>query len=198
MTTDEKIVSKGEVLDECAALIRHTVRHNGAALSARAGLGEVTAHLTETSAARVQTLVRDINTIDHVKELLRRERFWARRPEMTTEELLSYEVNDPRLTADGRSWAVVRITHEGVEILTYGGSYYQLYRRDTYVPHAEGEDVPPLQQVGDTERLRRILEREDAAWMPGEPLRLVGESFGDEYIVSTQDFEINERGTWYE
>ena len=60
MTTDEKIVSKGEVLDECAAFIRHTVRHNGAALSARAGLGEVTAHLTETSAARVQTLVRDI------------------------------------------------------------------------------------------------------------------------------------------
>lgn len=49
MTTDEKIVSKGEVLDECAAFIRHTVRHNGAALSARAGLGEVTAHLTETS-----------------------------------------------------------------------------------------------------------------------------------------------------
>lgn len=39
MTTDEKIVSKGEVLDECAAFIRHTVRHNGAALSARAGLG---------------------------------------------------------------------------------------------------------------------------------------------------------------
>ena len=49
---DEKAKSKGEVLDECAALIRHTVRHNGAALSARAGLGEVTAHLTETSAAR--------------------------------------------------------------------------------------------------------------------------------------------------
>ena len=91
----------------------------------------------------------------------------------------------------------MRITHEGVEILTYGGSYYQLYRRDT-LPPTEGEDVPPLQQVGDTERLRGILEREDAAWMPGEPLRLVGDSFGDEYIVSTQDFEINERGTWYE
>ena len=194
---DEKVKSKGEVLDECAALIRHTVRHNGAALSARAGLGEVAAHLTETSAARVQTLMRDINTIDRVKMLLRRERSWVRRPEMTTEELLSYEINDPRLTADGRSWAVVRITHEGVEILTYGGSYYQHYQADMVTPYTD-DPAAAFQQVGDTERLRGILERESAAWIPGEPLRLVGESFGDEYIVSTQDFEINERGTWSE
>lgn len=127
MTTLEKVNLKAQVLEQTIAQLRHAVRHNGAAITAKADIPEIAEHVLDMDPARVKTMWEDINTIDKVKNIL-----WCRRwescPALTTEELLSYGIDDQRLTADHYNWAVVRITKTGTEILTCGGDYYQQYK----------------------------------------------------------------------
>lgn len=151
-------------LEECVTDLRHIVRHNGAAIPPAAGIAEIAEHVLDISPERVKTLWTDINTIDRVKSIIFGGR-WTKRPELTTEELLTYEINDARLTAEQASWAVVRITKTGIEILTYGGNYYQKYTAVSEVDPENGETVTAIRQQGDTELLRKMLEAEDAAWM---------------------------------
>lgn len=139
------LADKMAKFDEAVAGLRHVVRHNGAAISAKADINEVAAHVLDVNPDRVKTLWTDIGTIDGIKkylklaknmkrgtvELLR----WAnpmKFPEMTTEELLEYGINDERLTAQELSWAVIKVTKKGAELLTYGGNFYQAYLKQKY------------------------------------------------------------------
>lgn len=141
MTTAERNALKIQALDDCIATLRHIVRHNGAAITANAGIGEIADHALDINPDNVKTLWTDINTIDRVKQILNRmgwtvdhrRNTWKMPRQaisMTAEELMEYAVNDERLTAENHSWAVVKITKTGTEILTYGGNFYQLYDRD--------------------------------------------------------------------
>ena len=164
MTNAEKINLKLQALDTAVAALRRTVRHNGAAISAKAGLAEIADHVLEFDPERVKLMWDDINTIDRIKNILHDFHLnngvpchiWRNdiRPELTTEELLSVPVNDPTLVAEGRSWAVVKITKKGTEILTYGGGYYQTY-----------EDQFRDSQIGETEKLKKVLDSDDAVWL---------------------------------
>lgn len=111
--TDKKL----QRLEECVAELRHVVRHNGAAISSKAGIAEIADHALEIDQERVRTLWMDISTIDRVKSILYAGG-WIKRPDMSTEELLTYGVNDEHLTAHHQSWAVVKITKTGTEIMT--------------------------------------------------------------------------------
>ena len=159
MTTAEKNALKLQLLEQTVNSLRRTVRHNGAPISTKASISEIADNVLEFNTDRVKTLWTDINTIDRVKEIMCAPMSMARRPNLTTEELLGYAVNDERLTAESKSWAVVKIGRNGTEILTYGGDYYQKYRMVT----TEGE-VTTVQE-GDTELLKKALESDDAAWM---------------------------------
>ena len=174
MTTAEKIDLKGQFLEECVSRLRHVVRHNGAAISAKADISEVADHATDMNPQRVKTMWMDINTIDRVKSIIRYNYLGLRLPDLTTEQLMEYSVNDERLTADGRSWAVVKITKAGTEILTYGGDYFQKYKKNVtteeQIDPETGETSTVItsttySQEGDTERLVADLTDEDAAWM---------------------------------
>lgn len=168
MTTAEK---KVEALRECVNTLRRIVRHNGAALSAKANLAEVAEHCTELNHGRVAIMWQDINTIDRVKNILRN--FPEKRtgsnhflpvelvkiPGMTTEQVAELIVNDPgvavaeynlettdengRVIVPRRDWAVVRLTKKGAEILSYGGGFYQ-----GYAQHSTNEDV--TNEAGET------------------------------------------------
>lgn len=159
MTTAEKNALKAKALEDCVAALRHIVRHNGAALSAKASLAEVAEHCTEVNRDRVATMWQDINTIDRVKHILRNFPVDHTikqhnlpveliKPEgLTTEQVAALAVNDPTVavaeynleTTDEngkviiprRDWAVVRITKTGAEILSYGGGFYQGYTQYT-------------------------------------------------------------------
>lgn len=164
MTNAEKITLKQQALDTAVAALRRVVRHNGAAISAKADLTEIAEHALEFDVDRVKRMWDDINTIDRVKNILhdfrlndgpvRRIWFYAVKPNLTTEELLNVPVNDPTLVADSHSWAVVKITKKGTELLTYGGGYYQ-----TYIDNYSGN------QDGDTELLKKALDSDDAVWL---------------------------------
>lgn len=171
MTTAEKNALKAAVLEDCVANLRHIVRHNGAALSAKASLAEVAEHCTELNRDRVATMWQDINTIDRVKSILRNfpeERTiknhtlpveLVKIPGMTTEQAAALAVNDPTVavaeynmeTTDEngavvvprRDWAVVRLTKKGAEILSYGGGFYQ-----GYAQYSTSEDV--TDEAGET------------------------------------------------
>ena len=149
------LTTKLAKFEEAVALLRHVVRHNGAAISAKADINEVAAHVLDVNPDRVKTLWTDIGTIDGIKkylkltknmkrgtmELLR----WAnpmKFPEMTTEELLEYGINDERLTAQELSWAVIKVTKKGAELLTYGGNFYQAYMKKN-----NAEEVCPSIEV---------------------------------------------------
>lgn len=164
MTTAEKNALKAAALEKCVTDLRRIVRHNGAALSAKASLAEVAEHCTELNHDRVATMWQDINTIDRVKHILRN--FPEKRtgnnhflpvellkiPDMTTEQVAELAVNDPTVavaeynmeTTDEngaaiiprRDWAVVRLTKKGAEILSYGGGFYQ-----SYAQHSTSEEV---------------------------------------------------------
>lgn len=191
MTTAEKIALKEQFLENCITSLRHVVRHNGAAISAKADITEIAEHATDVDPDRVKAMWTDINTIDKVKNLLYFNR-WDRRPDLTTEQLMEYGINDERLVADARSWAVVRITKTGTEILTYGGDYFQRYKpvitteevteevTKEVVDEATGETSTVTETVtttvtkvsdteftqeGNTELLLSALDDEDAAWM---------------------------------
>lgn len=164
MTNAEKITLKLQALDTAVAALRRVVRHNGAAISAKADLTEIAEHALEFDMDRVKLMWDDINTIDRVKHILRdfklnagpARRIWSYnvRPDLTTEELLALSVNDPAYVEKSQSWAVVKITRKGTELLTYGGGYYQRYK-DNY------SDI----QEGDTELLKKALESDDAVWL---------------------------------
>ena len=166
MTNAEKIALKLQVLESSVAKLRRTVRHNGAAISAKAGLTEIADHVLEFDVDRVKLMWDDINTIDRVKHILHdfslhtaeyyRDNIWkdGTRPNLTTEELLQLEVNDPAYAENGYSWAVVKITKKGTELLTYGGGYYQQFT-----------NAWDYTQVGDTELLKKALESDDAVWL---------------------------------
>lgn len=171
MTTAEKNALKAAALEKCVTDLRRIVRHNGAALSAKASLAEVAEHCTELNHDRVATMWQDINTIDRVKHILRN--FPEKRtgsnhflpvellkiPDMTTEQVAELAVNDPTVavaeynmeTTDEngaviiprRDWAVVRLTKKGAEILSYGGGFYQ-----SYAQHSTSEDV--TNEAGET------------------------------------------------
>ena len=152
--SDERLALKEQKLNDTVALLRHIIRHNGAAISARASLPELADHATDVNPERVGDMFKDINTIDQVKNVLynnRRDRW----PDLTTEQLMEYDINDARLVADHKSWAVVRITKQGSELVTYGGDYYQKYHG------TDGE----LHQEGDVDILRNILQSAEAAWV---------------------------------
>ena len=191
MTTAEKIAMKQQLLEQTVASLRHVVRHNGAAISANADIHEIAAHATEINPDRVKTMWTDINTIDKVKHIVKGQ-FALRIPDMTTEELMTYAVNDPRLTEKNYSWAVLRVTKRGTEIVTYGGDFYQKYTPE-YVTEEVTEDVEkevvdettgetsvvtetvtytkkyyadkPFVQEGNKELLKKVLESEPATWM---------------------------------
>ena len=163
MTNAEKISLKLQALETATAALRRTVRHNGAAISAKAGINEIADHVLEFNLERVTDMWSDINTIDRVKHILRNFRLYSigntkiwtlGKPELTTEELLTRPVNDSELTANGWSWAVVKITKKGTELLTYGGGYYQKYGSNTN--HT---------QAGETELLKKVLDSDDAVWL---------------------------------
>ena len=204
MTVAEKIALKGQAVEACIDSLRHVVRHNGAAIRAKADITEIAEHALDMDPGRVKTLWTDINTIDRVKNILR-SRNWLSRPELTTEELLGYAVNDDRLTAAHSSWAVVRITRTGTEILTCGGDYYQRYRTVTTTEEVSEEvldettgeattviktvEHTAIVQEGETDLLRAELEAEEAAWMAqtwtavlGDADRLYSEG-GEEFVV---------------
>lgn len=190
MTTAEKNELKMQALDDCIASLRHIVRHNGAAITAKATIAEVADHVLDFSTERVKTLWTDINTIDRVKQILYL-RGWMKTltnrvmPDellsMTAEELMEYAVNDERLTAGHHSWAVVKITKKGTEILTCGGNFYQAYKKVTtteevteeVLDESTGETTTvtntventEIVQDGDTDLLAAALNEEDAAWM---------------------------------
>ena len=164
MTTAEKNALKAAALDKCVTDLRRIVRHNGAALSAKASLAEVAEHCTDVDRDRVATMWQDINTIDRVKNILRNfpvDRTIKQhtmpieliKPEgLTTEQVAALAVNDPtvavteynlettdengKIIIPRRDWAVVRITKAGAEILSYGGGFYQ-----AYVQHSTSEEV---------------------------------------------------------
>ena len=170
MSTVEK---KAEALRKCVDTLRHIVRHNGAALSAKASLAEVAEHCTEINRDRVATMWQDINTIDRVKSILRN--FPSDRTgspavvpielcqpaDLTTEQVAALAVNDDTVAVSEynlegvdeetgavviprKDWAVVKITKSGAEILSYGGGYYQ-----SYFQHSTTEEV--TEEVTDEE-----------------------------------------------
>lgn len=171
MTTAEKNALKSAALEKCVTDLRRIVRHNGAALSAKAGIAEVAEHCTELNHSRVATMWQDINTIDRVKNILRsfpEDRTGSphfmpvelvKIPGMTTEQVAALAVNDPTVavaeynleTTDEngavivprRDWAVVRLTKRGAEILSYGGGFYQ-----GYAQYSTSEDV--TNEAGET------------------------------------------------
>jgi len=164
MTTAEKNALKAAALEKCVADLRRIVRHNGAALSAKASLAEVAEHCTDLNHDRVATMWQDINTIDRVKSILRnfpvnydirqhRLPIELIKPEgLTTEQVAALAVNDPTVavaeynmettdengavTIPRRDWAVVRLTKKGAEIMSYGGGFYQ-----SYAQHSTSEEV---------------------------------------------------------
>lgn len=134
MSLTEKLAK----LETATAGLRHVVRHNGGAISRNADMTELAGHALDINPDRVATMWQDIGTIDGIKKYFKFAQQMARGtlgllkfarpmkfPELTTEELLSYGVNDERLVKDEYSWAVVKLTKAGAEILTYGGSFYQ-------------------------------------------------------------------------
>ena len=160
MTNEEKLQAKAQVLAARIAGLRHLARHNGAAVSADAGMDEVIRHAADMDAGKVPLLWQDINTIDRIKALLRNfpdtqaivhhdVPIWGARPEgLTTKELMTRPVNDPTLVPseyppDGwrarKDWAVVKITHEGTQLLSYGGGYYQAYKQELVYPEGAEE-----------------------------------------------------------
>lgn len=180
------LTDKLDRLETCVASLRHAVRHNGAAISAKADIMEIAEHVLDCDPERVATLWKDIGTIDAVKKYLKTPKIIRvdsvpvllharpmKFPEMTTEELLEYGVNDERLTAEEYSWAVIKVTKSGAEILTYGGNFFQAYKAVTTttekVDEATGEtttvESTEIVQDGDAELLKLVLEAVDAAWL---------------------------------
>lgn len=201
MTTEEKLAK----LDEATIRLRHAARHNGARLSRDASLREVAAVATDHDAARVRAMWQDIATIDRVKRLVQ---FRTQYPvgyrmtsgtwytttnayqqvplelpkTMTAQELLEYAVDDERLTEKMHSWAVVRITAAGTEVLTCGGGCYQPWKMAHRIEDESGEEVDMDDHVpvpndakvvyyftryeGEEERdfLLHEIEQEDACW----------------------------------
>lgn len=175
MTTAEKNALKSEVLERCVADLRRIVRHNGAALSAKAGIAEVAEHCTELDRERVVSLWADINTIDRVKHILRSFPLetikgahtlpveLVRVPEMTTEAVAALAVNDPTVAVAAynlegkdesgktviprRDWAVVKLTRTGAEILSYGGGFYQPYMTSSTTEEATDESTGEVTTV---------------------------------------------------
>lgn len=191
MTTEEKL----QQIDEITARLRHAARHNGAALSRDASLREVAARATECNAARVRAMWQDIATIDRVKRLVQ---YWTRHPigfrttpggtwcavdrfsaasvvpiepppDLTAAELLEYERDDARLTENMHSWAVVRITAAGTEVLTCGGGCWQPWNRINHFEDENGEVVDTVvyeyvRHTDEEDFLLHQLEAEDAYW----------------------------------
>lgn len=198
MTTAEKNAIKAQYLEDCVSRLRHVVRHNGAAISAKADISEVAEHATDLDPERVKTMWMDINTIDKVKSIIRHNYFTANYPDLTTEQLLEYAVNDERLTAEGKSWAVVKITKTGTTILTYGGDYYKKIKRtnitEDQTDPETGETTTVVtgttySQEGDTERLVADLTDEDVAWMANVFAADVTPNLGT-YIEGGEEFYV--------
>lgn len=183
MTTEEKLELKEQMLDDTVALLRRIVRHNGAPISAKASLAEIANHVLDIDTGRVQKMWQDINTIDTVKELLSQNRI-DRKPDLTTEELMGYGINDERLTAGTHSWAIVRITRHGTELITYGGDCFQQYKPVVTYEEVTEEVIDPdtgavttvtntvshvstteFTQDGDTELLLKHLSSQAAVWL---------------------------------
>lgn len=181
MTLTEKMAK----LDKAVALLRHVVRHNGAAISAKADINEVAAHFLDCDPERVKLLWLDIGTIDAVKKYLKAAQSIKlgttavmtgirplNFPDMTTEQLLEYGINDERLTSQELSWAVIKVTKKGAEILTYGGSFYQPYKTDVTL-----EQIASLPEVA-------LLE---------DPTAYGLEEGGNYYLLEGLALEIGER-----
>ena len=156
MTIAEKIELKKQLLDRIVARLRTVVRHNGAPIGPDASIARIAEHALTVDLGQVEKRLMDINTIDTVKQAMRDPGGLGARPELTTEELLQYGINDERLIAERKSWAVVRITKAGAEILTCGGDYYQHY------------NTAGTAQDGDVDLLRAKLETQETAWMAEE------------------------------
>lgn len=186
MTAQEKIAAKAAVLMEQFGQIRHSAIHNGAAIGLSASAEEIAEHVAECDPAAVANLWNDVMTIDKVKKFI-----WqftpailayGRRPtDKTTEDLLKMEVNDASLVNDHKSWAVVRITKHGTEVLTCGGDYYQRYHienseaensaasgEETAVTDAGTEEASAVAvtwtQEGETDFLKSELGKLDSDW----------------------------------
>lgn len=176
MTTSERIALTKQLLDQQVAHLRTVVRRNGAPIGPDAGVSQVAEHALKVDLEQVRKRLLDINTIDTVKRTLQDPAGLINRPALTTEELLEYGINDERLTAEHKSWAVVRITKSGAQILTCGGDYYQKYKAtvttEEVVDEASGEattvTTETLTQEGDVDLLRSKLEAQEAAWMAEE------------------------------
>lgn len=180
------LTDKLDRLETCVASLRHAVRHNGAAISAKADITEIAKHVLDCDPERVATMWKDIGTIDAIKKHLKTPKIIfvgsvavlasarpMKFPELTTEELLEYGINDERLTTEEYSWAVIKVTKSGAELLTYGGNYYQAYKAVTTttekVDETTGEtttvESTEIVQEGDAELLKLALEAVDAAWL---------------------------------
>lgn len=188
-------------LDAAVADLRHTVRHSGGAVRSDASIAEVVDHMLDFDMERLGTMYEDIGTIDHVKAAVRDSKtiypgvYKSHRQSkfpvnsdgqlMTTQELLQYAVDDERLTAKEYSWAVVRITAQGTEVLTCGGNYYQGYynkNEQFTVTEDHTEEV--------TEKYTEIIENAETGEitkverLPGDTVqRTTGDTVKRRYII---------------
>lgn len=149
MSVEERMIK----LDKAVAALRHVVRHNGAGISSKADITEVAEHFLDCDPERVKLLWQDIGTIDHVKSALKNligglnKTIYGRRiqfSDLTTEEIMSYGINDERLTANEYTWAVVKITRKGSEIVTYGGMCHTPYRQESNYEVLYSTDVATM------------------------------------------------------
>lgn len=168
----EKIARKEQMITAAVNQLRRVVRRNGAPISPSAGIAQVAEHVLDVDPGRVMTMWQDIITIDTVKNAIIKFGVSARWPQMTTEEILEYDVNDERLTADGKSWAVVKITRQGAQILTCGGDYYRKYQITRHATEVTGEDgsteivyTDEFKQAGSMDILESTLRQSNAAWL---------------------------------
>lgn len=171
MTTAERINAKAELLELYFAELGHYARHNGAPIGPDSDPEDIAAHVGDIDADNVSKLWKDIGTIDRVKQVVRNFATGvalARKPaDLTTDDLLELEVNDDSLVQQHMSWAVVRITKQGTEVLTCGGDYYQRYVvTSSTTTGADGAETinTVYTQEGETDALKAALNAADSAW----------------------------------
>lgn len=200
MTTAEKMTR----LRESVGLLRKTVRHNGASLSANAGPGEIAKHCLDFNADNVRALWDDINTIDRVKTIVHNSGAFRMQGsgyhvhadkllDLTPEDLMEYEIDDPRLTEGHHSWAVVKITKQGTELITYGGNYYQAYHKITTIAE-DGTKTSEIVRSGDVETLRTAFFHEDAAWLGVEVWE---DTIRDKHVYWENDLFVHYRNYYH-
>lgn len=126
MTDAEKLAAKAALLDAAVADLRRVVRQNGAPIGPDADIQTVAQHALNISVGQSVARWKDIAVLDKIKSILYLQTGLTT-PDLTTAELMERPIEDAALIADRRSWAVLRVTKQGTEIVTYGGSYYQQY-----------------------------------------------------------------------